>query len=291
MDTGKPGLVHDEHLQHQGWAAIMANLEDCTHSYQKLLFKFDNAYSRYIQSVDDMKMKLTNLGTAVSVMAKIPLLECLTRHSYRMCLDRLMSSLDGEIDELDTEKTTDMVQYDETKLKNTALLASLSTSGEHVSQEVQDNLTEQENPAPVDPSEELMAQDSPLFNVSLLDWINVQDRPNDVESLVRKCFDSMSRRLHYKTLTMTYKAIHNLCPPYICDLVSRYLRTRNLRSSQDLLLYSPLISSSHNRIQDFSRVSPLLWNPLPQHIRLSPTIETFKKNLKTHLFRQAYNLQ
>ncbi|CAJ0941912.1 unnamed protein product [Ranitomeya imitator] len=90
---------------------------------------------------------------------------------------------------------------------------------------------------------------------------------------------------------MTYKAIHNLSPPYICDLVSRYLPTRNLRSSQDLLLYSPLISSSHNRIQDFSRASPLLWNPLPQHIRLSPTIETFKKNLKTHLFRQAYSLQ
>ncbi|KAM4026571.1 RB1-inducible coiled-coil protein 1 isoform 2-T2 [Anomaloglossus baeobatrachus] len=187
------GLVHDEHLQHQGWAAIMANLEDCTHSYQKLLFKFDNAYSRYIQSVDDMKVKLTHLGTAVSVMAKIPLLECLTRHSYRMCLDRLMSSTDGEIEELEAEKTTDMVQYDETKLKNTAFFASLSTSGEHMSQEVHDNLTEQEIMESVDPAEELMAQDSPLFNVSLLDWINVQDRPNDVESLVRKCFDSMSR--------------------------------------------------------------------------------------------------
>ncbi|CAJ0944668.1 unnamed protein product [Ranitomeya imitator] len=71
----------------------------------------------------------------------------------------------------------------------------------------------------------------------------------------------------------------------------RYLPTRDLRSSQDLLLYSPLISSSHNRIQDFSRASPILWNSLPQHIRLAPTIETFKKNLKTHLFRQAYSLQ
>ena len=38
--------------------------------------------------------------------------------------------------------------------------------------------------------------DLPFFNVSLLDWINVQDRPNDVESLVRKCFDSMSRVSH-----------------------------------------------------------------------------------------------
>ncbi|XP_069813692.1 RB1-inducible coiled-coil protein 1 isoform X2 [Dendropsophus ebraccatus] len=187
------GLVHDEHLQHQGWAAIMANLEDCTHSYQKLLFKFDNAYSKYIHSVDDIKVKLTNLGTAVSVMAKIPLLECLTRHSYRMCLDRLISSTDGEIEELDAEKTTDIVQYDETKLKNTALLASLSTSGEHVSQDIHDNRTEQENMGSMNPLDEHMAQESPLFNVSLLDWINVQDRPNDVESLVRKCFDSMGR--------------------------------------------------------------------------------------------------
>ncbi|CAJ0919961.1 unnamed protein product [Ranitomeya imitator] len=102
---------------------------------------------------------------------------------------------------------------------------------------------------------------------------------------------SERQRLQFKTLTMTYKAIHNLSPPYICDMVSRYLPTRNLRSSQDLLLYSPLISSSHNRIQDFSRACPILWNSLPQHIRLSPTIETFKKNLKTHLFRQAYSLQ
>ncbi|CAJ0957270.1 unnamed protein product, partial [Ranitomeya imitator] len=101
----------------------------------------------------------------------------------------------------------------------------------------------------------------------------------------------IAQRLQFKTLTLTYKAIHNLSPPYICDMVSRYLPTRDLRSSQDLLLYSPLISSSHNRIQDFSRASPILWNSLPQHIRLAPTIETFKKNLKPHLFRQAYSLQ
>lgn len=53
------GLVHDEHLQHQGWAAIMANLEDCSNSYQKLLFKFESIYSNYLQSVEDIKLKET----------------------------------------------------------------------------------------------------------------------------------------------------------------------------------------------------------------------------------------
>ncbi|CAJ0957013.1 unnamed protein product [Ranitomeya imitator] len=86
------------------------------------------------------------------------------------------------------------------------------------------------------------------------------------------------------------KAFHRRFPNKIDDMVARHLPTRNLRSSQDLLLYSPLISSSHNSIQDFSPASLILWNFLPQRIRLLPTTETFKRKLKTHLFRQAYNL-
>ncbi|OCT76804.1 RB1-inducible coiled-coil protein 1 isoform X1 [Xenopus laevis] len=188
------GLVHDEHLQHQGWAAIMANLEDCTHSYQKLLFKFENAYTKYLQSIDDIKLKLTNLGTAVSVMAKIPLLECLTRHSYRMCLDRLISSADIDTEEMENAKVEEMVQYDE---KNLAFLASISKSVEQQLQDVAGKDTGQENNESSTQNKELSeanySGNLPSFNVSLLDWINVQDRPNDVESLVRKCFDSMSR--------------------------------------------------------------------------------------------------
>ncbi|XP_053324409.1 RB1-inducible coiled-coil protein 1 isoform X2 [Spea bombifrons] len=189
------GLVHDEHLQHQGWAAIMANLEDCTHSYQKLLLKFENAYSKYLQSIDDIKLKLTNLGTAVSIMAKIPLLECLTRQSYRICLGRLISSTEGDSDEPGNEG--EMIQRDdETKLKNMDMVALLSKSTEHPTQKVEDNDNEQNIDSPTQEREYVdrdCSKDPPSFNVSLLDWINVQDRPNDVESLVRKCFDSMSR--------------------------------------------------------------------------------------------------
>lgn len=52
-------LVHDEHLQHQGWAAIMANLEDCTVSYQKLLVKFETSYLNYQHHLEDIKTKLS----------------------------------------------------------------------------------------------------------------------------------------------------------------------------------------------------------------------------------------
>ncbi|XP_042653787.1 LOW QUALITY PROTEIN: RB1-inducible coiled-coil protein 1 [Tyto alba] len=198
------GLVHDEHLQHQGWAAIMANLEDCTYSYQKLLFKFENVYSSYLQSIDDIKLKLTHLASAVSIMAKIPLLECLTRHSYRECLGRLDSSAEhggAESEETEDEKSAELALYsDTTKANSKSMLASYCKSVEHSTLEGADpeNVKDKESgqSATVQDNEtsvELKDEDQPSFNVSLLDWINVQDRPNDVESLVRKCFDSMSR--------------------------------------------------------------------------------------------------
>ncbi|CAO2580961.1 RB1-inducible coiled-coil protein 1 [Lemmus lemmus] len=196
------GLVHDEHLQHQGWAAIMANLEDCSNSYQKLLFKFESIYSDYLQSIEDIKLKLTHLGTAVSVMAKIPLLECLTRHSYRECLGRLDSLNEHEDSEkTEMKRSTELVlSPDMPRTTNTSLLTSFHKSVEHVPPDPTDaergkgfrescQSTVQQEEASVDEKD----SEIPFFNVSLLDWINVQDRPNDVESLVRKCFDSMSR--------------------------------------------------------------------------------------------------
>nr|XP_048276691.1 RB1-inducible coiled-coil protein 1 isoform X1 [Myodes glareolus] len=196
------GLVHDEHLQHQGWAAIMANLEDCSNSYQKLLFKFESIYSDYLQSIEDIKLKLTHLGTAVSVMAKIPLLECLTRHSYRECLGRLDSLNEHEDSEkTEMKRSTELVlSPDLPRTTNTSLLTSFHKSVEHVPPDPTNaergkglrescQSTVQQEEASVDEKD----SDLPFFNVSLLDWINVQDRPNDVESLVRKCFDSMSR--------------------------------------------------------------------------------------------------
>ncbi|XP_066575760.1 RB1-inducible coiled-coil protein 1 isoform X2 [Amia ocellicauda] len=193
-------LVHDEHLQHQGWAAIMANLDDCTLSYQKLLFKFETAYVNYQQSIEDIKQKLTHLGTAVSVMAKIPLLECLTRHSYRESLDRSSSPAEkeGTGEETEEEKSTDSVLCPGGPRTSNKSSASFSISLENPSQDsvAQDNSEAAKSSSPSAAPQDTDSHDKsdqPLFNVSLLDWINVQDRPNDVESVVRKCFDSINR--------------------------------------------------------------------------------------------------
>uniref|UniRef100_A0A8C2D6G2 RB1-inducible coiled-coil protein 1 n=1 Tax=Cyprinus carpio TaxID=7962 RepID=A0A8C2D6G2_CYPCA len=199
-------LVHDEHLQHQGWAAIMANLDDCTLSYQKLLMKFDTAYTNYQQDFEDIKLKLTKLGTAVSVMAKIPLLECLTRQSYRESLEKSSSPHPSTTDEEDKNEdeevgdasTQSAVLCPADSQKNRKSLSPVSASGEALSQassSPQDRLKSSCSlKAALEEEEESPERGAtPSFNVTLLDWINVQDRPNDVESVVRKCFDSINR--------------------------------------------------------------------------------------------------
>uniref|UniRef100_UPI00358DD9AC RB1-inducible coiled-coil protein 1-like isoform X1 n=2 Tax=Myxine glutinosa TaxID=7769 RepID=UPI00358DD9AC len=71
-------LVHDEHLQHQGWASIMANLDDCLQAYSRLLAAFSRAYRLFCKDKNTILVQLQGLGNAVSLMAQIPLLECFT---------------------------------------------------------------------------------------------------------------------------------------------------------------------------------------------------------------------
>ncbi|XP_077956059.1 RB1-inducible coiled-coil protein 1 isoform X2 [Gasterosteus aculeatus] len=193
-------LVHDEHLQHQGWAAIMANLDDCTLSYQKLLMKFDSSYVTYQHDLEEIKVKLSKLGTSVSVMARIPLLECLTRHCYKESMEKSSSTPGKDSDETEEEKSTDSVLCaadTQRPSKSSAPfpapgMTTSEPSGDQETNEMTDSgglraaLLDDEDDAPefTNPS---------CFNVTLLDWINVQDRPNDVESVVRKCFDSINR--------------------------------------------------------------------------------------------------
>ena len=135
-------------------------------------------------------------------MAKIPLLECLTRHSYRECLGRADSLPEREGSEkAETKTSTELVLSPDTPAATSKpSLTSFQMSVEHIAPDAADAESGKDvwepcpSPAQRDAAAvEAKEGDLPFFNVSLLDWINVQDRPNDVESLVRKCFDSMSR--------------------------------------------------------------------------------------------------
>ncbi len=95
-------------------------------------------------------------------------------------------------------------------------------------------------------------------------------------------------RISYKILLLAYKALNDLAPAYLTNLLSRYNPTRSLRSQNSGLLVVPRIAKSTKGGRTFSYLAPKLWNSLPDNVRGSDTLSLFKSRLKTHLFRQAF---
>ena len=63
----------------------------------------------------------------------------------------------------------------------------------------------------------------------------------------------------------------------------------NLRSGMNNRLKEP--RTRHVTFGDhaFYKAGPTLWNMLPTYITSSPTLSSFKQNLKTHIFIHTYD--
>ncbi len=99
-------------------------------------------------------------------------------------------------------------------------------------------------------------------------------------------------RINFKILLLTFKALHNKAPEYICNLITVYKRPCNLRSLAHEIYYWGNPKTRHVSYSDreFCKAAPKLWNRLPRDIRHSKSINSFKCSLKTHLFKTAFNL-
>ena len=96
------------------------------------------------------------------------------------------------------------------------------------------------------------------------------------------------QRIIFKLLLLTFKTLNGQSPAYISDLVTVYQPQRTLRSASQYLLQES-IGRTLTYGRSFSRVAPRLWNRLPLALRSPQTISRFKAQLKTHLFRIAYD--
>ena len=95
-------------------------------------------------------------------------------------------------------------------------------------------------------------------------------------------------RIQFKVMVITYRALHGQAPAYIGDLLQPYVTSRSLRSSGQGLLIVPRTWLKPKGDCAFEVVSPKLWNSLPLNLRTLDSIDSFKKQLKTYLFRLAY---
>ena len=101
---------------------------------------------------------------------------------------------------------------------------------------------------------------------------------------------SVGHRITYKLRLTTWKTLHTSQPLYLSELISHYLPSRSLYSSNiDLLTRPPSITSNFSS-RAFSMSVPSTWNSLPAHIHCIDTLSTFKHHLKFHLFQSAFTI-
>ena len=98
----------------------------------------------------------------------------------------------------------------------------------------------------------------------------------------------VEHRINFKLLLITFKALNNLAPSYVSNLLHLYTPNRLLRSSSKFLLQVPPSNLKTYGDRAFSVCAPKLWNCLPYHIRCSPSVSAFKPSLKTYFFKRYF---
>ena len=96
-------------------------------------------------------------------------------------------------------------------------------------------------------------------------------------------------RVDYKIAVLTFKCLNGLAPQYLSDLIHVYVPSRSLRSASQNLLETKLTKFKTLGDRSFSFTAPCIWNSLPFELRSEKSIDTFKKKLKTHYFKEAYH--
>ena len=99
----------------------------------------------------------------------------------------------------------------------------------------------------------------------------------------------VEQRITFKILLFVFKSLNGLAPFYLSDLISTYVPSRSLRSASLSLLHVPRSNQKTYGDRAFAVAAPRLWNALPIQMRQPGTaLDTFKRSLKTLLFRQAF---
>jgi len=96
----------------------------------------------------------------------------------------------------------------------------------------------------------------------------------------------LSHRITFKLCLLTWKTLHTAHPPYLSELITHYLPSKALCSSNTNLLASGFTSNFTSRA--FSVSAPSTWNLLPTHNCSLDKLSTFKRELKSHLFQSAF---
>ena len=97
-------------------------------------------------------------------------------------------------------------------------------------------------------------------------------------------------RIDHKILSITHGCVYGYGPNYLKELISVKKSTRSLRGSEHdgLTLNIPFTKYKTFGDRSFSMAAPKLWNNLPENIRNIDSKTSFKRAIKTVLFKKYF---
>jgi len=97
-------------------------------------------------------------------------------------------------------------------------------------------------------------------------------------------------REQYKIAMLAFKVLHDSVPGYLGPLVAvaDLPGRRALRSARTSRLVAPPIKLSTVGSRAFPVAAAQVWNGLPEAVVLSSSLQTSRRQLKTHLFQLSY---
>ena len=94
-------------------------------------------------------------------------------------------------------------------------------------------------------------------------------------------------RLHYKVILFVFRCLNDMSPMYLSELLTPHVPKRDLRSADKALLDYKAPATKYGE-RSFSVAGAVLWNGIPEQMRLITDIGDFKSQLKTLLFKDAF---
>jgi hypothetical protein len=117
-------------------------------------------------------------------------------------------------------------------------------------------------------------------------------RHDNITSLLRELhWLRFPERIKFRLCVLAYQYLHGAAPSYLAENVHMVTDANSrvcLRSASQMMLRVPATRRSTLGDRAFPVAAARAWNSLPPEVKSAPSLETFRRRLKTHLFNVSF---
>jgi hypothetical protein len=98
-------------------------------------------------------------------------------------------------------------------------------------------------------------------------------------------------RIKFRLCVLAYQCLHGAAPSYLAEnvhMVTDANSRHRLRSASQMMLYVPATRRSTLGDRAFPLAAARAWNSLPPNVKSAPSLETFRRHQKMHLFNASF---